>query len=232
MFLASINIVELIAAIAGLIFIKKYRVDKITRYFVYFLWLTVFVEVVFGWLPACIHYFESFSFFRGTFLEKSNYPIYNIFHIVSFAFYIFYFRSNIRNGKIIIYFNYLLILYFIASILNLLFTDVFYLRISSFNYIVGSILIFLSTIFYFFEIFKSDKILTFHKSIVSYVSIGALIFHLSITPIFIYGSYYSNSKDPEFVQIYRIILTAANIFMYTCYTIGFIVCSKKNKSYL
>ncbi|WP_132065746.1 hypothetical protein [Aquimarina spinulae] len=231
MFLAIINTVELMAAVAGLIYITKYRVKLSTRYFVYFLWLTVFIEVIFGWITVCVNNFESFSFLKGTFLEKSNYPIYNTFHIVSFTFYILYFRSNLKDQKFTAYLSFLSIIYVLGSSLNLLFSDEFYFKISSSNYIAGSILIFLSAIIYFYEIFKSDEILTFYKSIVSYISVGALIFHLTITPIFIYGSYYSSSRDPEFVNIYRIILTVANIFMYTCYTIGFIVCSRKNRSY-
>ncbi len=219
------------AAIVGAIYITKYRVDNLTRYFVYFLWITVFVEVVFGWFTVCIYHFESFSFFKGTFLEKNNYPIYNLYYIVSFAFYIFYFRNYFKKKEFIVSSNLMILLYVVGSVVSLFLTDAFFLRVSSFIYIVGSILIFLGVIFYFFEIFKSDKILTFYKSITFYVSIGAIIFHLSVTPIFIYGSYYSNSKDPEFVQIYKIILTVANIFMYTCYTIGFIICSRKNKSY-
>ncbi len=219
------------ATIAGFIYLKRYRVDFITRYFVYFLCGTFFMEVIFGWLTICIHNFESFSFFNDTFLVNNNYPVYNLYYIISFAFYTFYFRNYLKNSRLVLCLDVLTVLYIIGSIITLFLTDAFFLRVSSFTYIVGSILIFLSVIFYFFEIFKGDEILNFHKSIVSYIAVGTIVFHLGVTPIFIYGFYYSNTRGPEFVNIYRIILTVANIFMYTCYTIGFLVCSKKNRSY-
>ncbi len=230
-FLAIINAVELVAAISGSNYFKKYRVDKMTRYFVYFLWVTFFIEVIFGWLTVCIHNFDSFILFDDTFLAQNNYPIYNVYYIISFAFYTFYFRNHLKHRKSRTTLDVSIILYSICSIVSLFLTDAFFLRMSSFTYIVGSILIFFSVMLYFFEIFKDDEILNFHKSIVSYIAVGTLIFHLVVTPIFIYGYYYSATRAPEFINIYRIILTVANIFMYTCYTIGFVVCSRKNKSY-
>ncbi|AXT55852.1 hypothetical protein D1815_08845 [Aquimarina sp. AD1] len=225
-----INVFEILGAVIGIFYLTKYRDDQLSRYFVYYLWFTVSVELVFGWLPASIFYLDFFSFLRGTLFED-NIWIYNIYQVISYGFYLFYFSSLIEDKKNARYAGFLFIIYLFLAILNLIFSGIFFEAISSFTDILGTLLLLFSVIYFYFQLLKSDKILNFYKNIPFYVSIGALVFHLVVNPIFIYDTYYSNSKSEEFVEIQRIILTLANIFMYTCYILGFIVCSKKNKSY-
>lgn len=230
LFQGIINLLELLATIAGTIYIAKYREDKTTRYFVYFLWLTVFVELVFGWIPTMVRYLDYFSFLRGTFLEK-NYWVYNIYFIISFYIYINYFKWSIKSlylKKILTFFSGF---YLISSVMNLIFSDFYFSSYSSYTFILGSLLFLFSIALFYFEMLQSDEVLNFYKSIPFYISIASLLFHMSVTPLSIYSKYFSMSKSPEFVEIYEIIFNSANIFMYTCYTIGFIVCSRRNKSY-
>ncbi|MBG6132233.1 hypothetical protein IWQ47_004124 [Aquimarina sp. EL_43] len=225
-----INIFEITAALVGIFYIQKYREDKFSRYFVYFLWLTVFVELVFGWLPRGIENIEIFNGMKDSIFSHNQW-IYNIYDIISFSFYLFFFIGQINSVRIKKYGKVLIIIFVFLAIINLSITDIFFEAVSAFNYVFGSLLIFLFISYYFFHLLISDTILAFYKTLPFYIGVGCLLFYLIVTPIFIYGSYYSNAKSPEFVNVYAQILTAANIFMYTCYTIGFIVCSKKNKSY-
>lgn len=228
-YILIINILELFSALCGRNYIRKYRGDKATRYFVYFLFFTFFVEV-FGWLPKGIYYLDTFSFLENTFL-KQNYWLYNIYFIVSYVVYISYFQMKVRSIKFKKILNSISIFFFISSLLNLYMSDVYFNAVASYTFIVGTIFVLISVAFYYFEILQSDLILTFHKSISFYISIGALVFHLAVTPLLIYSKYFKMSKSPEFVELHRIILYSVNIFLYTCYIIGFIVCSRKNKSY-
>ncbi len=229
-FQGIINLLELLATIAGTLYIAKYRDDNITRYFVYFLWLTVFVEFVFGWLPTLIYYMNTFSFLKGTFLEK-NYWVYNIYFIISFYVYINYFKWNIKS----IFFKKILTVlsafYLISSFLNLIFSNFYFSSYSSYTFILGTVLFLFSIALFYFEMLKSDEVLNFHKSIPFYISIASLLFHVSVTPLSIYSKYFRMSKSPDFVEIYEIIFNSANIFMYTCYTFGFLICLKRNKFY-
>jgi len=118
----------------------------------------------------------------------------------------------------------------IFTIGSLIFTDIFFNKILPTTHIFGSILIFVSVMLYFFKIFQSDKILSIHKEFPFYVAIGAMVFHLIVTPLFIYNEYYSK-KNMEFVEVRNLILFSANIFLYTCYILGFIICFRKSKSY-
>lgn len=227
--LIVINVFEIIAAITGAIFISKRKVDKFTKYLVYFLWLTVLIELIFGWLPTAIETFEIFSTLKDTIFAK-NVWIYNIYDIISFTFYLFYFINLIelnwikRNGK------YVVIIYIFCSILNLFTSGVFFENSSAFNAITGTFLLVLIIVYYFFEILNSEKILNFYRFMPFYISIGALVFHLIVNPIFIYQKYYINSISKEFVSLFLTILTTINVFMYSCYSLGFIICSRKNKS--
>ncbi len=223
-----IKLLEFVAAITGTFYLKKEKKNLPTRCFVYFLWLTFFVEII-GMLPRAINHLEGFSFLKDTFLEK-NHWLYNAYHIISFLFYITYFKLNLGSKKIRTILDVLSVVYFVLTISYLITIGGYFKSLSTFTYIVGSILIFLCILLYFYEVIQSDTILSFHTNLTFYVAIGAMLFHLIVTPLFIYSEYYLG-ENPEFVKVRRIILYSANIFLYTCYTIGFIVCSRKNKSY-
>ncbi len=224
-----INFFEIIAAIAGIIYLTKYREDNLSRYFVIFLWFTVFVEIVFAWLPVCVYFLDSFSGLKNTIFAK-NVWVYNIYDVISYSFYSFFFISLIDNTKVKGIAKLFLILYIGIGIFNLVFPDFFFDADSYPNVIIGTLMLLVIIFYYYFQLLQSDLILNFYKSLPFYVSIGLLVFNLILNPIAIYESYH-NKSNPEFVEIYRYILTVTNIFMYTCYTIGFIVCSRKNKSY-
>ncbi|MDH7444117.1 hypothetical protein [Aquimarina sp. 2201CG14-23] len=230
MFLLIINFFEIVTAIFGTVYIKKYREDKISRYFVYFLWFTALFDTFFGWMPSLIENYDQLFFLKDTFLYKNHWA-YNSYDIISFSFYLFFFLNFIESTKAKKIGVYSIILFIVTSLLNLILSGVFFESPALFSLILGTLLLLFFIIYFYFQVLQSDKILDFYKILVFYISVGALVFHILVNPIFIYGEYYSNTKSPEFVEIYRSILTFANIFMYTCYTIGFIVCSRKNRSY-
>ena len=217
------------AAIVGTIFLKKYRVRSAIRYFVYFLWLNFFIEI-FGKLPDLIDTMDSLSFLKGTFLARNAW-LYNCYTIFSYWFYISFFKWNIDINTFKKVLNVLLGVFLFSSIMNLLLTDVFFKLHSPFPMILGTLILLIAVFFYFFEMLKSERILDFDKNLIFYIAVGALVFHLCATPVFIYSTYYKSDISVLFVKIHRVILYSAIIFMYTCYTIGFVVCLKKNKSY-
>ncbi len=225
-----INVFEVVAAVVGTVYISKYREDYLSRYFVYFLWFTVFVELVFGWLPAAIYFFKAFSFLKDT-IFKHNAWAYNIYDLISFSFYLFFFLRLIEKKKFR-KIGYSVVYVFLGyAILGVLFSDFSFWLDPMVNSVIGTFLLLLCVIMYYFQLLLSNSILNFYKSIPFYVSVGALVFHLTINPLFIYENYYKSELNPEFVYVNRIILTLINIFMYTCYIIGFIICLRRNKSY-
>ncbi len=224
------HLFEIFAAIAGTVYISKYRGDKATRYFVYFLWVTVFVESV-GTIPRFINKFEFLFLLKGTFLEKNAW-LFNLYTIFSYYIYFVFFKMNIKKKFTRELVNIASLLFVLANVLNLIFSDVFFETHSSVTMISGTILLLIIIALYFFQILQSDEILNFGKSIVFYIAVGALIMHLCITPLFIYSRFFSMEKSPTFVKVYTLIIPIAIIFTYTCYTIGFVVCLRQKRLYL
>jgi len=226
--LLIIRLFQLMAAVTGTIYLKKYREDLSTRYFVYYLWVTFLIEII-GVLPPLIDWIFGLNY-MDTFLGK-NFWLYNIHIVISRTFYIYYIRNFLKSNILKRFFLFLLGFYAISSVVNFVFSNIFFISFSSYSIILGSLLLFLGVGVYFLQIIQSDEILNFGRSIPFYFSVGTLVFNLCVTPLFIYSKYYSNSISPEFVDIYALILIIANIFMYTCYIIGFLVCYKENKFY-
>ena len=218
---------EVLSALIGIYYISKYQTPSVVRYFVYFLCLNVVVEL-FGNLPFVIEGSQYLSFLKGTFVEYNAW-MYNSFTIVSYWFYISFFKWNLTNLRFKQVLNILTIVFLVISISYLLVTDVFFKSHTAFPMIFGTLIVVTSVFFYFFEMLKSEKILEFNNNLIFYIAIGAIVFHLCVPPLFIYSSFYSRKISIEFVKIRQIILYSTIIFTYTCYIIGFAICISRKK---
>jgi hypothetical protein len=218
---------EALALITGIYFYNRNK-DKNTLYLIRFLSITVFVELL-GWYPSFIDANGIFSFLKGTSIE-TNYWIYNIYHIISALFYISYFKWYLKSKKAVFILNFLSIMFFIGAVLYLVFSGIFFVAFSPFTLIVGTILIFLSIALYYLELLKSDQILIVHKTLPFYISVGASIFHLCTTPIYIYSLYFSK-EDLNFLKVYLWINYSSNLILYTIFILGFLICSKRKNPY-
>jgi hypothetical protein len=115
--------------------------------------------------------------------------------------------------------------------LEIIFTEGFFVKFMPICNILGTLFIFLSIAFYYMELLKSDQILQVQKSLPFYISVGALLFHIITTPLFIYSVYYSNSVDPSFVSLYRQVIFGINYLLYLIYIIGFLICLRTKDPY-
>lgn len=218
---------ELLAAVGGSYYlIKVPDVKTITKIFVYFLWFILFVEII--GLYALFNYFNYsyFEFLIGTPFED-NYWLYNSLHVVSYMVYFYFFIEQLKTNRIRKYLTFMAWFFFATSILFLVFSGVFFVNYSFYSIIVGTIILILCIAAYYYQMLTSDTILSFQKNPAFYISIGALIWHVVVTPLLIYGKYYSTTS-PEFIKMYGLILGSANMFLYGIFFFGFIICSRKN----
>lgn len=221
-----ITTIELLAAVAGLFLINKRKTDAATKYFIYFLCFTVLVEIVGYYAPlAYFSCYKLFYFVEGTVFEN-NYWLYNINSIISYVIYVSYFKWQLNSPRIRTFLNVILVLFVISCMLNLIFSDVYFIAFSSFTEVIGTILVLFSISLYYYQLLNSDEILKFDKSLPFYISLGAILLHLVLTPVFIY-SHHFDSESPEFVELYKTILLFTNLLVYLLYTIGFVICLKK-----
>jgi uncharacterized membrane protein len=122
------------------------------------------------------------------------------------------------------------IAFIVAAITNFFISDVFFNLISKFTMIAGSILILISILLYYFELLRGDSLLQFNKSITFYISVGLLVYYLSMTPLFIYGSYYyTDTGSQSFKKFYLNTLSVANVIMYVTFILGFLLCKPTQK---
>lgn len=220
-----IHLIELLAFLAGIFYYRRNK-SRPNYYLVWFLGFTFCVEIL-GWYVYFVP--DGFlSFIKDTSFE-SNHWLFNICTIISFVFYISYFKWHLQSKRDTIILNSCILVFLIVSILEILISDGFFNRDMPIVNILGTIIVFLSIAFYYLQLLRSDQILEIHKSLIFYISIGTLFFYLCTTPLFIYSSYYSSSIDPSFIGIYSKILHGTNYLLYGIYILGFLVCVKHEK---
>lgn len=225
-----IQLTELVAAIAGTYYLGKIPPLRSTKYLVYFLWLTIIVELICSY-PA-IAYFSEYKYFG--FVEdtpyEDNYWIYNVYIIISYLFYIYYFRSFLKNKVLKSFLLYTMILYAIVAVVYLFVSDIYFNGISSVASIAGTLILTFVIIAFYFELLKSDVLLKLKHFLPLYISVGVLVFHLCLTPIDIFSEYYDD-KNTFYNELKANVYLYSNIFLYSTFTIGFLICSRRKTSY-
>lgn len=226
--LLIVNVFEIIAAVSGIYYLKKSNPTKWERYFVYYLWALTINEII--GLYTSIAYFSEykyFSFVEGT-PFSANYWLYNITTLIYFCFLILYFRSLITIGfwrkllKIALY------PFVLIAVLDFIINETYFNENSKFVFFTGVLLLVISILVYYFELLKTDKIFSLKYNLSFYFSTGLLLFYVSIAPLLILSNYYVSANE-EFVEIRKLIIIYGNIFLYSLISIGFLICSKKNR---
>jgi uncharacterized protein YneF (UPF0154 family) len=229
-FTLPINLVEILAAIAGTIYLKKVPAYNLsTKHFVWFLWFTVGLETVGTIAP--IAFFEDYNFFyflKGTPFQDNRW-VYNIYSLCSAAFLTFYFSELIKNVFWKSVLKYLIIFFVITSIINLMISGVFFTEDSKYVNLLGAFMTFFSITLFYFELLRSDLLLNLKRYFPLYVSIGVLVFSLCMTPLSIFSDYF-NEENEQFVRLQSHLILYANLFMYLFFIIGFYICRKKSSS--
>lgn len=218
--------VEILAAVTGLIFYKKYK-STAAKYFVYFLIYTVFCELI-GRYTNFINDDGFFSFLKGTIFEK-NHWLFNITWFTgAIVFYTFYYSKNLKLKRDKAIVKYIGIIFFIFSILYISYhhKEFFVVSFPVIN-VIGAIVIVVCTVLYFTQILRSEKILTFYKSLNFYISSTILIWWLITTPLVFYDIYFG-LRDSSFVILKWKIYLLSNIFMYSMFTFALIFSNPEN----
>lgn len=214
-------VLEIIAAVTGIILLKKYR-HTAAKYFIYFL---VYV-VVFVLIGKYSHYVRDdgfLNFLEGTLFEK-NYWWFTIFwNIGGTVFFAWYFQRILKSKKSKRILKISLVVFLIISILEIIFTFPKFFNTSLKLVEIVSLMIILQCVFYYFlEILKSDKILYFYKSLGFYICCSILLLWLIQTPL-VFFEHYFNTNDKDYIFLRNVINLIAISSMYIIYTVGLIV---------
>lgn len=220
-------ILEIGAAVSGSIYLKKISDHPPgARLMVFYLWLVVFVEIV--GLYAAYAYFSDYTklgFIEGTPFER-NYWWFNIYHVVKIIILSYFFirqYGSLQKQKLFYVLTWIITISFIFDIFL---SDIFFTQYQFYSTVAGALYLIVLILIYYIELMESNRILNFYNSFVFYISIGMLVWHAMVTPLFIYSKYYRQTS-PEFVALYSIILQLANVFLYGVIILGFWVCKRK-----
>lgn len=222
--------VEVLAAITGLLCLKKFSNTQV-KYFIYFLVFLAIIELI-GAYPIYVANFESLAgvkeFLKGTRFETNHWWFTTFWTIGGALFYSFYFHSFLKSINSRRVLKGLTFAFLVSSIIYILFNwDIFFGSSFYFVNIFSAFVILLSVVLYFVEVLKSQKILTFYKSINFYIAAVLLVFFLIKTPLIFYDVYFSR-QDMDYVKLNATINILCITFMYITYTFALIWCKPRN----
>lgn len=222
-------IFEFIAAISGSYYLNKTpKVRKEIIYFSWFLWFVLLIDL--SGLYALWAYFDDYRTFP--FLENSlftrNVWLYNWLNLISSIFYSFLFIKQIKKIKYKRILKYTLFGFIILGIFKLTSSDQLFYKYDMSIRLVGVLLLIIAIGIYYYELLMSDQILDIKRNLLFYISVGIFIWHLCVSPIDIYSTYFS-VENRDFIFMHAAILRYCNIFMYGIFSFGFIYCAGKTR---
>lgn len=213
---------ELIAAITGFWYLVKTKSRSPEKRFLPYFLILIFLLDLFGLVYGMYGYLYDFRYLE--FIKEtafvSHYWVSNFLVLFLTTGYLGFYMLILKGRRIKRFLKILFAVFMLFSIYAFLKFG-FFETINSYSYIFGSFLICIAVASYFLEMLKSEMITQFYKMLTFYVSVGLLIYYLSVMPIYIYQSYVQTSS--EYREIYNVILKSLNFFLYSMFTIGFIV---------
>lgn len=153
-----------------------------------------------------------------------NFPVYNIYMLASFSAYILLLYALLQklackriaiSFLITFYFFYFFNLYYFQYQNDTVFTN---------SFALGVIFVLLLSCCYFVEIFNSEKILNFKKSIYFWFILGILLFHVPFLPFMLAIKWFLIKNDES---IFSLVLFILNLLMNSCFIIGFLWSEKR-----
>lgn len=221
-----------LAAISGIIYLAKVKnVPLINRIFVWFLWFTLFVDLS-GFYSLIAYYsdYRYFSFVNGTKFVQ-NYWLYNIFKTVAFIFYFYFFIFQLKSTRLRKIMLWITWIFFISAWINYYFFMDIFMGYSLYTAIGGTFILLTLIGLYLYQIIRSNEILDFYRELPFYVATGALLWHITITPLFIFNQLGIMYSSEDFVRVYLKILTIMNFIMYGFFAVGFLTVSFSRRYY-
>lgn len=218
--------VEILSAVTGLLLYKKYKCSAAK----FFIWFLIYLSVC-DFMGSYVKYINNngiLSILQGTVFIRNFWWSTLFWKIGATVFFAFYYQKvliNKRFKNVLKWSNYFFVIFSIIYII--INWEDYFTRFFPVIDILGAIIIFLCSIFYFVEILQSEMILTFYKSLNFYISASVFIWWLIITPLVfydIYNSYY----DWNFIFLKWQIYLLANIIMYSTFTFALIFCKPEN----
>ena len=201
MFLTTKILMYIIQGLALFFAIKnwKFYKDGKQRFFLHFMVYVIITEIV----AYTITFFPQYD----------NDFVYNIFTLVSFLFYFFWYYKLLISKRILI--NLLSISFIIVNIISII-KGSFFAEILSFPVLVGALSVVLLTSLMFVKIIRDKESINYKKSQKFWLATGLLIFYVGYLPL----PFFLNVLD-AYSFTYGFLMMLLNILLYGCFIIAF-----------
>lgn len=211
---------ELAAAISGSWYLIKTKNEKI-RIFVYYLWLTVIVETLGGYTKVLQNNYDYnwFVAVKNSIFCRNTW-LYNIYSFLSIGLLGVFYSDLLLSKSLKIIVRFVFLFYCVFAFVYYIFTDAFFAMGLPYDDIVATLIVTIYVVCYFIELMRSEFILQYYKMPSFYISIALLLWHLCVTPLFIFNSYF-RAVNVEFVSFRTLFLLYINILTYICLIFGF-----------
>ena len=200
----SINLLELITAIVALIHYKKY-VNSSERYFLYFLWVTFFADIIIGSLSFFLNFDNTWAYYGYT--------------GVSFIFYNWWYHSILEKKlykTIVIVLSSIFIILYIINGMNV--------GLHQYSFVIGATFLLILAVFHLHELFNSKYTLNLKYKLSFWITMALLLFNIGMVPYILLSKYFNVwANNP----VFTVILFFLNLCLYSCYVIGFLWTKKK-----
>ncbi|OXG06959.1 hypothetical protein BC749_107174 [Flavobacterium araucananum] len=199
----------LFSGIIGLISLHKLP-SKRAKFLVALIWFSALTEVV------------GYHFTEWTGIL--NYYVFNFYMFISFSAYILLLRSLLSKYNNKISAVLFLILFIFSFFLNFLYFKEDMNHSFIYSFAIGVLLVMILSCLYLVEIFNSDQILNFKKSVYFWYIMGILIFHVPFLPFMLAINWFLIVHDES---VFSLVLFILNILTHSCFIIGFLWSEKK-----
>lgn len=198
-----------LSGIVGLFSLPKLPGNK-AKFLVLLIWFSILTEIV-G------YYFTQWT-------GLLNFHVYNFYMFISFSAYILLLRALFTKYNNRIAAVLFLILFIVSFFLNILYFKEDMNRSFTYSFAIGVLLVLILSCFYLIEIFNSEKILNFKKSVFFWYILGILVFHVPFTPFMLAINWFLIKQDES---IFSLVLFILNFLAHSCFITGFIWSEKK-----
>ncbi len=195
---------QITAFIVAVVQWKNYK-ETTERNFLFFLSYVLITEFLGYLIPVFFHIKSQF--------------IYNIYILISFSFYLYWFYKLLNRPLLTCFLS----LLFIASIIYSLMFDAFFTQLWRPALTAGTLILLVCATLFYADLLKQDKAIDYLRLRKFWIVSGLLIFHIGFLPLQLlqrYNNIFASST-------YRISLTILNIILYGFITIGLLCKPKK-----
>jgi len=175
------------------------------RFFLHFMIYVVISEII--------------AFCLGYFTTVNNTFIYNIYVLICFVFYFYWFLKVQPAKKSMIK---IIMIIFIVSYIYAVFQRQFFSSIMMVPFLVGTLSILILVSFLFTDMLKSEDVTEFKNSQKFWFATALLIFNIGFLPILFFQSVLDSHSS-----YHGLIMMILNVLLYGCFIIGFSVKIKK-----